>query len=123
MFLLYGSSNFLLKALISDFLSEKSFFKNFKSYELIYKTAYNGFVEKKIIGNGAGSFKYFCNNPKFEAYKIIKQKPDDNIIFKLAWKHKNLEILKFHNLFQIKLALSKSIKASATISFQISLNN
>ena len=33
------------------------------------------------------------------------------------------EILKFHNLFQIKLDLSKSIKASATISFQISLNN
>lgn len=76
--------------------SDKDFFKNFKSYELIYKTAYNGFVEKKIIGNGAGSFKYFCNNPKFEAYKIIKQKPDDNIIFKLAWKHKNLEILQFH---------------------------
>ena len=76
--------------------SDKDFFKNFKSYELIYKTAYNGFVEKKIIGNGAGSFKYFCNNPKFEAYKIIKQKPDENIIFKLGWKHKNLEILQFH---------------------------
>ena len=33
------------------------------------------------------------------------------------------EILKFHNMFQIKLDLSKSIKASATISFQISLDN
>ena len=33
------------------------------------------------------------------------------------------EILKFHNLFQIKLDLSKSIKASATIYFQISLDN
>lgn len=33
------------------------------------------------------------------------------------------EILKFHNMFQIKLDLSKSIKASATISFQIILDN
>lgn len=32
------------------------------------------------------------------------------------------EILKFHNMFQIKLDLSKSIKASATINFQISLD-
>ena len=33
------------------------------------------------------------------------------------------EILKFHNMFQIKLDLSKSIKASATINFQIVLDN
>lgn len=33
------------------------------------------------------------------------------------------EILKFHNMFQIKLDLSKSIKASATIYFQISLDS
>ena len=31
------------------------------------------------------------------------------------------EILKFHNLFQIKLNLSKSIKSSATIVFDIEL--
>ena len=31
------------------------------------------------------------------------------------------EILKFHNMFHIKLNLSKSIKASATINFEISL--
>jgi hypothetical protein len=33
------------------------------------------------------------------------------------------EILKFHNIFQIKLKLSKSIKSSATIVFEISLEN
>ena len=33
------------------------------------------------------------------------------------------EILKLHNIFQIKLDLSKSIKASATIVFEISLEN
>ena len=33
------------------------------------------------------------------------------------------ELLKFHNLFQIRLNLSKSIKTSATISFEISLDN
>ncbi len=33
------------------------------------------------------------------------------------------EILKLHNIFQIKLDLSKSIKASATIVFEISLGS
>lgn len=33
------------------------------------------------------------------------------------------ELLKFHNMFQIRLNLSKSIKSSATISFEISLDN
>lgn len=33
------------------------------------------------------------------------------------------ELLKFHNLFQIKLDLSKSIKTSATIVFEINLEN
>jgi len=32
------------------------------------------------------------------------------------------EILKFHNMFQIRLSLSKSIKSSATITFEISLD-
>jgi hypothetical protein len=33
------------------------------------------------------------------------------------------ELLKFHNMFQIKLDLSKSIKTSATITFEINLEN
>jgi hypothetical protein len=40
-------------------------------------------------------------------------------------KYNNLlleELLKFHNLLQIKLSLSKSIKSSATIVFEIELN-
>jgi len=32
------------------------------------------------------------------------------------------ELLKFHNMFQIKLNMSKSIKTSATIVFEIELN-
>jgi len=31
------------------------------------------------------------------------------------------EILKFHNMFHIKLNMSKSIKSSATITFEINL--
>ena len=31
------------------------------------------------------------------------------------------ELLKFHNMFQIRLSLSKSIKSSATITFEINL--
>lgn len=33
------------------------------------------------------------------------------------------ELLKFHNMFQIKLNMSKSIKTSATITFEINLEN
>ena len=33
------------------------------------------------------------------------------------------EILKFHNMFKIRLSLSKSIKSSATITFEINLEN
>jgi hypothetical protein len=33
------------------------------------------------------------------------------------------ELLKLHNIFHIKLNLSKSIKASATIAFEINLDN
>ena len=33
------------------------------------------------------------------------------------------ELLKFHNLFQIHLNLSKSIKSSATITFEINLDS
>lgn len=33
------------------------------------------------------------------------------------------EILKFHNMFGIRLSLGKSIKTSSTISFEINLNN
>jgi hypothetical protein len=33
------------------------------------------------------------------------------------------EILKFHNMFKIRLDLSKSIKSSATITFEINLEN
>ncbi len=33
------------------------------------------------------------------------------------------ELLKFHNLFQLKLNLSKSIKSSGTINFEINLDN
>lgn len=33
------------------------------------------------------------------------------------------ELLKFHNLFHIKLDLSKSIKSSATITFEINLDS
>jgi hypothetical protein len=39
-------------------------------------------------------------------------------------KYNNLlleEILKFHNMFHIKLNMSKSIKSSATITFEINL--
>ena len=45
----------------------EDFFSNFRSYSDIYKTAYNGFLDKKIIGQGARSFRYFCLEKDLES--------------------------------------------------------
>ena len=42
-----------------------NFFSNFPFYETTYKTAFDGYLDKKIIGQGAKSFRYFCNEDKF----------------------------------------------------------
>ena len=44
---------------------DKSFFSNFQFYERTYTTAFNGFLDKKIIGQGAKSFRHFCKEKKF----------------------------------------------------------
>jgi hypothetical protein len=49
-------------------------------------------------------------------YKIMKE------IIDLYVKNKK-EILKLHNILQIQLSLSKSIKSSATIVFEINLDS
>ena len=55
-------------------------------------------------------------NPHYYHFRLVPSLP----------KYNNMlleEILKLHNIFQIKLNLSKSIKTSATIAFEISLEN
>jgi len=75
---------------------KKNFFENFYYYSLIYETAYNGFLNKKIIGQGAGSFKYFCSQPHLEVSKQYQEQPSKNLTLGLSWKDRNLKIIKFY---------------------------
>ena len=50
----------------------KDIFSNFNSYSNIYKTSYNGFLNKKIIGQGARSFRYFCSEKHLESFSNSK---------------------------------------------------
>lgn len=52
--------------------NSKDIFSNFRSYSDIYKTSYNGFLDKKIIGQGARSFRYFCSEKHLENITIKK---------------------------------------------------
>ena len=55
-------------------------------------------------------------NPRSYHFRLAASLPKyNNMLLK--------EILKLHNIFQIKLKLSKSIKSSGTISFEIDLEN
>lgn len=51
----------------------KNFFSNFLYYAETYQTAFAGFLDKKIIGQGPKSFRLFCSNPKFVHEKEIRQ--------------------------------------------------
>ena len=44
---------------------KKNFFSNFLFYERTYSTAINGFLDRKIIGHGAKSFRYFCKEARY----------------------------------------------------------
>ena len=50
-------------------LDNEFFFDNFYSYSEIYKTAFKGFLDQKIIGQGPGSFRFFCADQKFLTIK------------------------------------------------------
>ena len=48
---------------------QKNFFSNFYYYAETYNTAFAGFLDKKIFGQGPKSFRFFCSNPKFASNK------------------------------------------------------
>lgn len=50
----------------------KNFFSNFLYYAETYETAFAGFLDKKIIGQGPKSFRLFCANTKFIYEKETK---------------------------------------------------
>jgi hypothetical protein len=76
--------------------NKDNFFENFNYYSLTYETAYNGFLNKKLIGQGAGSFKYFCSETHLEVSKKYLEKPSKTLILDLSWKNRNLKIVKFY---------------------------
>ena len=49
---------------------KENFFSNFYYYGEIYNTAFAGFLDQKIIGQGPKSFRLFCSDPKFVTNQI-----------------------------------------------------
>jgi hypothetical protein len=77
-------------------LNNNNFFNNFYYYSLTFETAYKGFLNKKIIGQGAGTFKYFCSDPHLEV-EVTEISEASNILkLDLTNKYRNLKIVKFH---------------------------
>lgn len=51
-----------------------NFFDNFRYYGAIYNTAFNAFKQKKIFGQGANSYRYFCGKKGIEAFNLNPEK-------------------------------------------------
>ena len=68
-------------------LDKKPFLKNFTYYYPMFSTSTKAFKDKKIIGYGPNTFRYFCNKPHLITYgesnKVIK---NDEIRLDLGWK-------------------------------------
>ena len=78
--------------------------------------AYFAHLEGIISSIDELSSMEITKNPKSYMFRIAPSLPKYNdMLLK--------ELLKFHNLFQIRLNLSKSIKTSATIVFEINLDS
>ena len=53
-------------------LNEENFFSNFVFYKDTYTTAFNGYLDSKIFGQGARSFRFFCSEDKIASKTILK---------------------------------------------------
>ena len=83
----------------------KNFFSNFLYYAETYETAFAGFLDKKIIGQGPKSFRLFCANTKFiyeketkhsvtiEGLLDVKKIIIDNVFFEINNSIKKGDIL------------------------------
>ena len=79
------------------------------------ETAYFAHLEGVISSVDELAIMEITKNPESYHFRIATSIPAYNEMLLQ-------EILKLHNIFQIKLDLSKSIKSSATIVFDIELN-
>ena len=80
------------------------------------ETAYFAHLEGVINSVDELSSLEITKNPRSYHFRLAPSLPKYNELLLE-------EILKLHNIFQIKLNLSKSIKSSGTISFEINLDN
>jgi O-antigen ligase len=102
-----------------EFQSE-NFFSNFSYYKNIYETSYNAFVQKKILGQGVKSFRYFCSDPELEAYtRHLKREKlvDQNFtLFDNDFKDKEISVI------EVNLGNKKFIKKGEIV-FKYVFNN
>ena len=80
------------------------------------ETAFFAHLEGIIASVDELSTLEITKNPHSYHFRLAPSLPKYNEMLRQ-------EILKLHNLFQIKLNLSKSIKSSATIVFEINLED
>ena len=90
----------------------KNFFSNFLYYAATYQTAFAGFLDKKIIGQGPKSFRLFCSNPKFVHEKEIRQNVNMEVLL-------NVKKINIENVFN---EINNSIK-KGDILFTYRANN
>jgi O-antigen ligase len=57
-------------------LNEENLFSNFVFYKDIYTTALNGYLDSKLFGQGARSFRFFCSEKKLESVTNVSKNYD-----------------------------------------------
>ncbi len=87
-------------------LSEDNIFDNFLFYKDIYKTASNGYLDSKIFGQGARSFRFFCSEQKLASYTVSNYSYNfqdslsiEKLNIKKIYKQKNDYVPKKHTIF------------------------
>ncbi len=70
-------------------LGEDNIFANFLFYKDIYTTAFNGYLDSKIFGQGARSFRFFCSEKKLASYSVSNYIYD----FKNSFSKEKLKII------------------------------
>jgi len=88
---------------IFNFDKKIHFFDRFFYYSTIFETAYKGYLDNKIFGQGPKSFRYFCSDTKFETFSK-KQTIIENNLIKFH-THK-----KFHKILVKKIYISNNVE-------------
>ena len=58
---------------VQSIKTDGNFLDTFRYYGAIYNTSYNAFKQKKIFGQGANTFRYFCNKLGIESFNLSEK--------------------------------------------------